>query len=353
MKQAWQAQYMAAALRASEDEWERASAISGHTAPNPSTFPTFPNYAPSHPPFMGYGFPQGFPGPPQGYPPFAPPPGMPMFGMGMGYGHGHGLGQGQRHGYGYGTASQSVFGGEFGPPSTHLPMPMQMPFQQPPLGSPFPTSASNSNLHTPSSAELAGSETGSRCGTFSPYLHGNASMPFFPPTTYPLPPGSVAGVPPSSGSGLRSGSEYGSGRTSVSDVSGRGRGRERAWGSSKGGEREMGLDLNLDLDYTPPPGMGGSAANPRSQPASPGKSRLGPGGVRTGNRGGAGSMESSQERWRGQQSQGRWRDSRMLGGGSEAGGYAWDRGSEADLGRGRNERGRGGRTTPMSMSIVN
>ncbi len=115
MKHRWQQQYMAAALRASEDEWERASSVSGHTSPAYGTQPS--NFPQPYPPFPMYGYapPQSsgspmswmFPYPPslassphRAFPPhpIAGSPGM----------------------YGYGTGAQSVFSGELGPrPATH------------------------------------------------------------------------------------------------------------------------------------------------------------------------------------------------------------------------------------------
>jgi hypothetical protein len=135
MKQQWQAQWMAAAYRASEDEWERASSVSGHPGstsppvPPSAAFQSLPmnmnmaalmgmgmgmglssyNAVPygyqgvPHPqPFYGYAPPFQHPGPPQGYP-------------GMSFAHPAAAGQGGM--YSYGTAAQSVFGGEFGPPA--------------------------------------------------------------------------------------------------------------------------------------------------------------------------------------------------------------------------------------------
>ena len=111
MKQAWQAQFMAAAYRASEDEWERASAVSGATN-QPSSPPV--TYPPPMP--MAYGM------PPMGYPFPSIPNGFasqPMGGMPWMYPHPnlpqlHGGGGGM---YTYGPNPQTVFGGDFGPPS--------------------------------------------------------------------------------------------------------------------------------------------------------------------------------------------------------------------------------------------
>jgi hypothetical protein len=147
MKQAWQAQFMAAAYRASEEEWERSSVVSSH---HPSASATMsPGSAYGALPGAGPGLtaypmppPMGFPMPGYGIPPWAgvPVPGMSgsssmggnqgmnmnmnMHAMGMGMGMGmypfpsqhpplptHDLG------YSYGPTTQSVFGGEFGPPA--------------------------------------------------------------------------------------------------------------------------------------------------------------------------------------------------------------------------------------------
>ncbi|WVW85647.1 hypothetical protein I302_107685 [Kwoniella bestiolae CBS 10118] len=130
MKQQWQMQFMAAAYRASEEEWERASCVSGQTNQTvPASFgqasggygqqPFAPmqqmGWMGQYPNPMGmggYGYPQGmFPNPnqPFGYPmtPQSPGPGFGSSSHSQG-----GI-------YSYGTSgggAQSVFGGEFGPP---------------------------------------------------------------------------------------------------------------------------------------------------------------------------------------------------------------------------------------------
>lgn len=150
MKQQWQAQYMAAAYRASEDEWERQSNASAHPAAvnPPPAMPHVPPYPvgpynmalppgfqmpmpygyPSFPvgpmpalgqPGMPFGgspqfVPQPLPGqPPAGFPYFPTQPQAPFGYMtpspSMGP-SGGGL-------YSYGSGSQSVFGGDFGPPA--------------------------------------------------------------------------------------------------------------------------------------------------------------------------------------------------------------------------------------------
>ncbi|OCF76158.1 hypothetical protein I204_03457 [Kwoniella mangroviensis CBS 8886] len=130
MKQQWQMQFMAAALRASEEEWERASCVSGQTNHTlPASFGQASGGYPAHQPYssmpqmgwggmmgqfpmVGYGYPQGqgmFPNPNQLYgynmPPQSPGPGF-----------GGSSSQGGMYSYGTGGGAQSVFGGEFGPP---------------------------------------------------------------------------------------------------------------------------------------------------------------------------------------------------------------------------------------------
>ncbi|WRT68373.1 uncharacterized protein IL334_005349 [Kwoniella shivajii] len=126
MKQQWQMQFMAAAYRASEEEWEKASAVSGQTNHTlPASFgqgqtqqiqpmwgnmnvnmgmgmgQQFPNSSSiMNGGSMGYGYPQG------GFPPYGYPI-PPQTSVGGG---GGGM-------YSYGVGAQSVFGGEFGPPS--------------------------------------------------------------------------------------------------------------------------------------------------------------------------------------------------------------------------------------------
>jgi len=109
MKHHWQQQYMAAALRASEEEWDRASSVSGHTSP--AIAMGGPSYAQPYPPFPMYGvlphqqpmpsMPWMFPYPPN--PNASRVPGYPQQPGGGGM-------------YGYGTGAHSVFGGDFGVP---------------------------------------------------------------------------------------------------------------------------------------------------------------------------------------------------------------------------------------------
>ncbi|WWC63272.1 uncharacterized protein I303_105872 [Kwoniella dejecticola CBS 10117] len=126
MKQQWQMQFMAAAYRASEEEWERQSCVSGqtnHTLPasfgQASQMPNmgwgigvmgqYPN------PMAVYGNPQAqamFPSQPYGYP--IPPP-SPSAGSTLGLGL-NPQGGGGMYSYGTNMGAQSVFGGEFGPP---------------------------------------------------------------------------------------------------------------------------------------------------------------------------------------------------------------------------------------------
>ncbi len=126
LKLQWQNHYMAAAYRASEEEWERASSVSGHPGPSRSTSPQFqkampsaamyhqyPQYTVSPQPPLAHGYPASQPQPQFMY----PYPGMPS----SPYNHPHEIyaTPPQSVGYGYGTPypAQSVYGGEFGPPS--------------------------------------------------------------------------------------------------------------------------------------------------------------------------------------------------------------------------------------------
>ncbi|WWD02557.1 hypothetical protein V865_000597 [Kwoniella europaea PYCC6329] len=131
MKQQWQMQFMAAAFRASEEEWERASCVSGQTSHTlPASFgQASGGYAAQQPyvsmPQMGWGgmmgqFPMGGYGHPQGQGMFPHP--NQLYGYNMppqspGPGSGGSPSQGGMYSYGTGGGgAQSVFGGEFGPP---------------------------------------------------------------------------------------------------------------------------------------------------------------------------------------------------------------------------------------------
>lgn len=139
MKEMWQAQYMAAASRAFEDEWERQSNVSGATSSMPQ--PQYPGYAMPHSPHGQYPMP---PQMPYGYPPMQPqmaqymypgwsiPPPQPEPSM-----------------YAYGAGAQSVYGGEFGPPQPHPHAPMPMSPYNRPMSMGFPQSYSTTNLHQP------------------------------------------------------------------------------------------------------------------------------------------------------------------------------------------------------------
>jgi len=139
MKEMWQAQYMAAASKAFEEEWERQSNISGSVAQSVQSFAPYtpqPQLQPQpqsqpYPMPMGYNYPPQF----QMYPPhpytgqhqmpWAPPD------------HGHGSM------YAYGPSAQSVYGGEFGPPTNGMPSSPYRPMSM--MGS-FPQSYSTTNL---------------------------------------------------------------------------------------------------------------------------------------------------------------------------------------------------------------
>jgi len=128
---------MAAAYRASEDEWERASAVSGQTSNTQAQQPPFSPFGAMGQMQMQMGqVPYGYPSPMGQMPGWPMPgmgmPGMPMPGMGgmgampwippyAGSSSGQSLisqhtGGGGVGMYGYGAGTQSVFGGEFGPP---------------------------------------------------------------------------------------------------------------------------------------------------------------------------------------------------------------------------------------------
>ncbi|ODN92688.1 hypothetical protein L198_05482 [Cryptococcus wingfieldii CBS 7118] len=142
-KHQWQMQYLAAAYRASEDEWERQSAVSGSTNQGPSSqfspysMPPMPMFNPNMN-MMNTGMPMGYPGFPQM--PQQMPPQMfnPFFGMGQPQ---H-MQQGNGGGYAYGKGAQSVFGGEFGPPSN-------MPSQQRQMNEAIRTSSIDQNISPP------------------------------------------------------------------------------------------------------------------------------------------------------------------------------------------------------------
>ena len=130
---------MAAAYRASEEEWERASSIHGTTDQTSSTtqpvppFPFTPNFG-----TPAYGIPpmpySVHPSLSQGgmaYPYLLPGP--PSFPMSPGSESG---------GYAFGPSPQSVFGGEFGPPLPNR-TPYPSVWQPPPIGSPHPLIAAS------------------------------------------------------------------------------------------------------------------------------------------------------------------------------------------------------------------
>jgi hypothetical protein len=150
MKEMWQAQYMAAAHKAFEEEWERQSNVSGSVAPSvqsyspytPQPQPQPQQYQMPMPMPMGYNYPPQF----QMYPPhvahhqqmpWAPPAD-----------HGQSM-------YAYGPSTQSVYGGEFGPPSTGMPSPYR-PMSM--MGG-FPASYSTTNLHQYSPQQMPTSQS--------------------------------------------------------------------------------------------------------------------------------------------------------------------------------------------------
>ena len=101
IKQHWQEQYMAAAFRSSEDEWERASSVAGHIPPAFSMPP--PLFPQPYPPFPMCGYPQlavpwGFPYPHNAGADFTFGPSTGLPGM-----------------YSHGTNLQAAFGSDFGP----------------------------------------------------------------------------------------------------------------------------------------------------------------------------------------------------------------------------------------------
>jgi len=125
MKQQWQASYMAAAFKASEDEWERASSVSGPTrtsnhqsAQMQPQYPYHPGFPPppAMPMHMSTPFPPHYmyPGH-QLFPPYGP--GMPQLPYGQPQNFLSQAPIAQSMGYQYGAGAQSVYGGGFGPAS--------------------------------------------------------------------------------------------------------------------------------------------------------------------------------------------------------------------------------------------
>ena len=140
-KQTWQAHFMAAAYRASEEEWERASSYAGDAqSPSPPSAPPAMPMAPfgqfsPHPSFsppIPYGFPMPYPPPvmipfaPSGpmTPPAysAPPPPQQHSAFVHSATPGPPGPDTRSLGYSFGRSSQSVFGNDFGPPSNHRPV---------------------------------------------------------------------------------------------------------------------------------------------------------------------------------------------------------------------------------------
>ena len=162
----WQAQYMAAASKAFEEEWERQSNISGSVAPSVQSFSPYTQTPPpqhAHPQYpmpmgTGYNYPPQF----QMYPsphhamPWTPPQEQSM--------------------YAYGPATQSVYGGEFGPPSMHGIPPPSSPYRPMSMNMGFPQSYSATNLHQYSPQPQR------------PQLQGSQSSYFKQPQSQPQPP---------------------------------------------------------------------------------------------------------------------------------------------------------------------
>ena len=244
MKQQWQAQFMAAAYAASEEQWERASSVggagdnasqSGYFGQQPSMpmstpfgyqMPAMPTQNQQQ--MLGMGMPYGmqFPGMPIGMqmPGMPGMPGMPNManmGMPMGmqfpFGFPNGMmaqgmpgmqgmlgmqgmsmpgspAMGAGGMYSYGPGAQSVFGGEFGPPTGHRGYSspdvrsvsasnsgnglngsnyVSSPLAQPPHGSSGTGNASRpSSRHSRSTSNLRGQATASVYGTATPSSNG-------------------------------------------------------------------------------------------------------------------------------------------------------------------------------------
>ncbi|WWC71590.1 uncharacterized protein I206_105548 [Kwoniella pini CBS 10737] len=160
MKQHWQMQFMAAALRASEEQWERQSGVSGQTNHTlPATYAQasqMPNMGwgmgmmgQYHNPMGMYGHPQGFQGQGQmmfpnqfyGHPMV---PSSPSAGSTLGLGTNSDRGGVGMYSYGTNMGAQSVFGGEFGPPPI-TPSQKYMGSQQPSI----PTNLQSQNISSP------------------------------------------------------------------------------------------------------------------------------------------------------------------------------------------------------------
>jgi hypothetical protein len=176
MKEMWQAQYMAAASKAFEEEWERQSNVSGSVAPSVQSFSPYtqtPSTQQHYPPMaMGYNYPPQFRMYPSPHPgphmPWTPPP------------HEQSM-------YAYGPGTQSVYGGEFGPPSMHgmpaspyRPMSVHMGMG---MGMGMPQSYSATNLHQYSPQSHA--QRPQLPTSQSSYFTQSQSQPPAPPQGYP------------------------------------------------------------------------------------------------------------------------------------------------------------------------
>ncbi|WVF72787.1 hypothetical protein IAT40_007605 [Kwoniella sp. CBS 6097] len=237
MKQQWQMQFMAAAYRASEEEWERQSSVSGQTNYTvPASFVQYPPlHMPNGMPPMGWNMPPNMNmnmamnmGTGMGMP--YPNPNMPYGGMGMypsyGYpmppssptstiaglvGGGGGGGGGM---YSYGGGARSVFGGEFGPPAmppsqryaSNLDVPTTQPISssQSSVGGPRPSPSrgrrGSSGTKSVYAASVSGLATGPATGPASgpgPASGQTQPMRSSPPSSWSRRTGTAAG----SGSG--------------------------------------------------------------------------------------------------------------------------------------------------------
>jgi hypothetical protein len=228
MKQQWQAQFMAAAYAASEEQWERASSVgtAADSAPQNGYFGQQPMsmnmpfgfQMPGMPvqnqqQMLGMGMPFGMQYPGMSMPmmagmPNMGMPGMPNMGMPMGMQYPYGMmGQGMpgmpgmpgmsmpsspQMGaggmYSYGPGAQSVFGGEFGPPTGHRghsspdvrsvsasasgngingPSYVSSPLAQPPHGTSGSASRPSGSRHSRSTSNLRSQTASSVYGTAS------------------------------------------------------------------------------------------------------------------------------------------------------------------------------------------
>lgn len=162
MKQQWQAQFVAAAYQAAEEQWERASSAGAMSESGGQ--PMYPSFGMgmgmnglpmppqmSMPPY-GYGYPTTPGGMPIQMPGFMPPNyGMPP--MPYGYPAQPG-GQGM---YAYAPGSQSVYGADFGPPTQQAyPYQHQIPSPSPYHPNPYQAMSSQPQSQYPLASESHG-----------------------------------------------------------------------------------------------------------------------------------------------------------------------------------------------------